>query len=357
LPAAQNYGPGSQAGGAGRCPTLRSRSGRIWLRCWTVLLPAVQRGHCSSVRMLLWRSRVSEVPRACALPVSGRPPPVSACLDSRYPPAASTGPLDQRRRANATCGALPWCRIGGCGSAAVLPQPAGQLDMAAGVWVAAEPDAVDAFAVRCCFRNRGRCPQGRARTVGVRRVGVRRGHCRSLRVSAATGTGRMPGGRWTRAAATAGTPGRVHSAAGRRAGRARRSWPAAPRPARPRRSAAQPQAHQLAGQVGCGRPPASSASTATPSRPPSGSGVSRRWSGGWAGSPAASSQTAPKPSAPLRWPSGWAASTPPPKRWGPPGRHCAKPSPAAGSGCQLPTPRRSASAPPTPPASAAAGHP
>jgi hypothetical protein len=43
------------------------------------------------------------------------------------------GPLDQRKRATPPCAALPWCRNGGCGPAAVLPQPAGQPDTAAGV--------------------------------------------------------------------------------------------------------------------------------------------------------------------------------------------------------------------------------
>ena len=71
------------------------------------------------------------------------------------------GPLDQRRRASATCVALASRRNGGCGSAAVLPQPAGQPDTAAGVWAAAEPDTADAVAVRCCFRNCGRCPESR----------------------------------------------------------------------------------------------------------------------------------------------------------------------------------------------------
>jgi hypothetical protein len=33
--------------------------------------------------------------------------------------------LDQCRRATTSCAALPWCRNGGCGSAAILPQPAG----------------------------------------------------------------------------------------------------------------------------------------------------------------------------------------------------------------------------------------
>jgi len=41
----------------------------------------------------LRRSRVSAVPGASWLPVSGRPPPVSARPDSRYQPAASTWPV------------------------------------------------------------------------------------------------------------------------------------------------------------------------------------------------------------------------------------------------------------------------
>jgi hypothetical protein len=94
---------------------------------------------------------------ACRLPAFGRPRPVSTHSDSRSPLAASTGPHDQRRRANPTCAVLPPRRNGGCGSAADLPQPG----TAAGVWVAAEPDTADALAVRCCSRNRGRCPQGR----------------------------------------------------------------------------------------------------------------------------------------------------------------------------------------------------
>jgi hypothetical protein len=52
--------------------------------------------------------------------------------------------------------------------------------------------------------------------------------------SRATGSGRRPGVHW-RGAATAGMRGRADGRAGRRAGRARRSWPAAPRPAPPRR--------------------------------------------------------------------------------------------------------------------------
>ena len=51
---------------------------------------------------------------ACGLPVSGRPRPVSARPDSRSPPAASPGPLDQRRRASATCAR---CRRAGTAAA------------------------------------------------------------------------------------------------------------------------------------------------------------------------------------------------------------------------------------------------
>jgi hypothetical protein len=95
--------------------------------------------------------------RACRLPVFTRPRPVSRHPDSRSLLAASTWPVDQRRQANPTCPVPPWRRNGGCGSAGVLLQP----DTAAGVWVAVEPDTVDALAVRCCSRNRGRCPEDR----------------------------------------------------------------------------------------------------------------------------------------------------------------------------------------------------
>jgi hypothetical protein len=67
---------------------------------------------------------------ACGLPCSAgrvRCPGIRTAV----PLAASTWPLDQRRRANPTCGGLPSRRNGGCGSAAVLAQP----DTAAGVWV------------------------------------------------------------------------------------------------------------------------------------------------------------------------------------------------------------------------------
>ena len=78
-------------------------------------------------------------------------------IRTAVPVAASTWQLDQGRRANPTCAILPSRRNGGCGSAAVLPQP----DTAAGVWVAAKPDTAEALAVRCCSRNRRRCPEGR----------------------------------------------------------------------------------------------------------------------------------------------------------------------------------------------------
>jgi hypothetical protein len=77
----------------------------------------------------------------------------------------------------------------------------------------------------------------------------------------------------------------------------------------------------------------------------------------WAGSPAASSLTGPKPNGPSRWPSSSAASTPPPPSWAPPGRRCAKPSPATASACLPATPRPSASGPSPPPASAPASRP
>jgi hypothetical protein len=73
--------------------------------------------------------------------------------------------------------------------------------------------------VRCprCWRNRGRCPDG----------AVHRGRCRSLRVSAATGSGRLTGVRWS-GAATAARPAGAVGRAARGAARAHRSWPAAP---------------------------------------------------------------------------------------------------------------------------------
>jgi hypothetical protein len=56
--------------------------------------------------------------RSVRLPVSGRPRPVSARPDSRYQPAASTCPHDQRRRASTRV----W-RCRGAGTAAVGPPP------------------------------------------------------------------------------------------------------------------------------------------------------------------------------------------------------------------------------------------
>jgi hypothetical protein len=49
-------------------------------------------GDLDEVRYALPRSRVSAVPGACQLPVSGRPRSVSARPDSRPLPAASTWP-------------------------------------------------------------------------------------------------------------------------------------------------------------------------------------------------------------------------------------------------------------------------
>jgi hypothetical protein len=64
------------------------------------------------------------------------------------------------------------------------------------------------------------------------------GSCRSLRVSAATGSGRLTGVRWS-GAATAARPAGAAGQAARGAAHAHRSWPAAPAPGPPRRSARQ----------------------------------------------------------------------------------------------------------------------
>ena len=80
-------------------------------------------------------------------------------------------------------------------------------------------------------------------------------------------------------------------------------------------------------------------------------------SGRWAGSPAGSSPTAAKPSGPTRWPSGSGASTPPPNNSAPPGRRCARPSPATASACRLVTRKPSVSGSSPPPASAAGSQP
>ena len=74
--------------------------------------------------------------------------------------------------------------------------------------------------------------------VGVRTVDVCRGHFCSLRVSAATGSGRLADVRWWGAATATKPTGPADRAAGG-AARARRSWPAAPAPPPPRRSARQ----------------------------------------------------------------------------------------------------------------------
>jgi hypothetical protein len=84
------------------------------------------------------------------------------------------GPGDQRGRASATCAALPSRRNGGRGSAPSCRSRPGDRTPRVGIWVAAEPDTADALAVRCCFRNRGRCPDGwpvSGRLAGVRTVG------------------------------------------------------------------------------------------------------------------------------------------------------------------------------------------
>jgi hypothetical protein len=122
---------------------------------------------------------------------------------------------------------LPGCPrcLRNCGYLAV---PSGRLDGSRGAGVRSAAD-LDAGSVRCPPL----LPQPAA---GVRTPGVRSGHCRSRRVSAATGTGRLADGHW-RGAATAGRRGPAGGRAGRRAERAPRSWPAAPTPGPPRPSA------------------------------------------------------------------------------------------------------------------------
>jgi hypothetical protein len=77
----------------------------------------------------------------------------------------------------------------------------------------------------------------------------------------------------------------------------------------------------------------------------------------WAGSPAASWLTAPRPNGPSPWPSGWAVSTPPRRSWARPGRRCAKPSVATASACRPATLRSCASAPSPSPANGMGGRP
>jgi hypothetical protein len=119
--------------------------------------PAWPLPQCTHARRQSW---VSAGPRACGLPLSGRPRPVSARPTAATSRLRRPGPLDQCRRASATWAALPWCRNGSSGSAAVLPQPAAQPGTAAGVQGVADPDKADAVAVRCFVRNGGRCPDG-----------------------------------------------------------------------------------------------------------------------------------------------------------------------------------------------------
>jgi hypothetical protein len=79
--------------------------------------------------------------------------------------------------------------------------------------------------VRGCWRSCGRCPVEQCPP----RTG---GRC----MSAATGSGRLTGVRWWGAATAARPAGAARQAAGG-AARAHRSWPAAPGPGPPRRSA------------------------------------------------------------------------------------------------------------------------
>jgi hypothetical protein len=207
------------------------------LRRWTPLLPAVQRGRCRSVRLPCGGRGCPQGPgRADARCPAGRlwcPRVRTAGIRRlRVDLAQVTSADEQAQRARP-------CRraaTAAAGPPQFLPEPAGQPDTAAdGHPQAAEPDTAHAVAARLLLPE----PRTGVRTVGVRTVSVRRGHGSSLRVSAATGTGRLPGDRWT-GAATAGRRERAGAGGGRRAGRARRSWPAAPRPGPPRRSAGKP---------------------------------------------------------------------------------------------------------------------
>jgi hypothetical protein len=177
-------------GGMGRSPVAWRTSGsRAWmLRCWSALttvpclgaaqvvagVPAavhgtaagIQRGRCRRARMPRRQSWVSAVPgRAGSRCPAGRLrcPCVRTAATSRL---RRPGRRDQHRRASATWAALPWCRNGGSGSAAVLPQPAAQPDTAAGVQGVAEPDPADAWMSAAAsgtavgVRTVGRCPDG-----------------------------------------------------------------------------------------------------------------------------------------------------------------------------------------------------
>ena len=117
------------------------------------------------------------------------------------------------------------------------------------------------------------------------------------------------------------------------------------------------RAHRLAGEVGLRQAARQLGIHATPSPPPSPSGAYRRRNGGWAGNPAASSPTAARPNAPSSWPNSSAASMPLLRSWAPPGRRCAKPSPATASARPSATPKPSASGPSQRPANALGGRP
>jgi hypothetical protein len=272
--------------GAGRCRTLRSVPGRTSGVAVDGCAAGCLAWRCRRVRTTLLPSPVSAAPGACgcrcppaASSVRASGPSLSAgCADLARNPAGVRGtghrgrvrgaagsaagylpgagrtaavhrggaaalsragtprpPVADRPGTPADCGSGTGRRLrtqpgvrGALRNCGHLATPSGRLDggRGAGVRSAAELDAVSV-----------RCPPLRPETAAwVRTAAVRPGPCRSLPVSAATGTGRLAGGCW-RGAATAGRRGRAGGRAGRRAGRAHTSWPGAPTPGPPRRSA------------------------------------------------------------------------------------------------------------------------
>jgi hypothetical protein len=145
---APDYGSGGQAACAGRCHTLRSRSGWTWMP-WLYSSGVLGAG-CPA-----WP--LPQCPHACGsrgcpqcrgVRVAGRRHAASSVRASGQPvpaPAASTYLTSADEQTHGA--ALPSRRNGGCGSAVVLRRPAGQPDTAAGVQVVAEPDTADALAV------------------------------------------------------------------------------------------------------------------------------------------------------------------------------------------------------------------
>jgi hypothetical protein len=158
----------ASGGRAGRCRTLRSLSGRTPAAavdasaagCPACLLPrcpdapAAVAGVCSA-----GSPRASDVRQAAAGVRASGPPVLAGCVD-----LARVTSADERAQRHA----LPSRRSSGCGCAAVRPQPAGQPDTAAGVWVTPEPDTADALAVHCCSGT-----AAGVHKVGVHKVGVR----------------------------------------------------------------------------------------------------------------------------------------------------------------------------------------